>query len=58
MQSLDNDTDLDARVNSEIENTDTCNDNFAPGFEINANDPLTPEIETKTLDKILDKRTR
>ena len=58
VQSLDNDINLDERANSEIENTDTCNDTLAPGFEINANDPLTPEIGTGTLDKILDKRTR
>ena len=57
-QSLDNDSNLDTRVNSEIETTDTCNDKLAPGFEINANDPLTLEIRTETLDKILDKRTR
>ena len=58
LQSLDKDTKQDARVNPEIKNTDTCNDKLAPGFKIKANDPLRPENETKTLDKILDKRTR
>ena len=58
VDSLDNDNKQDARVNSELENTDTCNQKLAPGFEIKANDPLRPESETKTLDKILDKRTR
>jgi len=58
VDSLDNDTKQNARVNSELENTDTCNDKLALGFEINVDDPLTPEIETETLDKILDKPTR
>ena len=58
VQSLDNDIKQDARVNSEIENEDTCNDKLAPGFEKGSNDLLTPEIETKTLDKILDKCIR
>ena len=58
VQSLDNDIKQDARVNSEIENEDTCNDKLAPGFEKRSNDLLTPEIETKTLDKILDKCIR
>ena len=55
---MDNDIKPDARVNSEIENTDTCNDKLAPGFKIKTNDPLTPESETNTLENILDKRTR
>ena len=58
VKSLDNDTRQDATLNSEIENKDICNDKLAPGFEINANDPLRPETETGTLEKILDKRTR
>ena len=58
VQSLDNDIKQDTRVNSEIENTDTFNDKLALGFEIIGNDPLRPEIETGTLDTILDKRTR
>ena len=58
LQSFDNDIQQEARVNSEIEGKDICNDKLAPGFEINTNDPLTAEIETGTLDKILDKRTR
>ena len=55
---MDNDTKQDARVNSEIKNTYTCNDKLAPGFKIKTNDPLTPESEIETLDKIFDKRTR
>ena len=58
VQSLDNDIKQDARVNSEIENEDTCNDKLAPGFEKGSNDLLTPEIETETLDRLLDKPTR
>ena len=58
IQSLANDTNLDARVNSEIGNTDTCNDKLDLGFEIKADDLLAPEIETGTLDKTLENRSR
>ena len=50
-QSLDNDSNLDTRVNLEIETTDTCNDKLAPGFEINANDPSV-KLECFNTDRV------